>query len=167
MFKKYICAATLLGTVASTPVGATVLDTFTFTTSEYGGIDETFSLPATGTPDQSTSNFSFMYIGKDVLNGTTESDVFFYFLNQKTSFGGYDLGGVLPFGGKQVYTGAEYAPTFVPGTYNLVDVFTGASGTLIISSVPESKSWAMLLAGFGVIGYRLRRRHQGTFPAAA
>ncbi|MDB5585019.1 MAG: hypothetical protein JWR80_10195 [Bradyrhizobium sp.] len=33
---------------------------------------------------------------------------------------------------------------------------------LSVSAVPESSTWAMMLAGFGVIGFGLRRRRRET-----
>lgn len=51
-----------------------------------------------------------------------------------------------------------------PGTYSLHFIgTTGAkaatySGTIDISAIPELTTWAMLVAGFGVVGLALRRK---------
>ena len=41
------------------------------------------------------------------------------------------------------------------------------SGTLNISPVPEPTTWAMLIAGFGLIGTGMRMRRRSTAPVAA
>lgn len=64
------------------------------------------------------------------------------------------------FAGAPVFTGPLTAPVFRPGTFS----FTGFSnGTLTVSqvaaaAVPEPATWAMLIAGFGGIGFAMRRR---------
>jgi len=58
--------------------------------------------------------------------------------------------------GAQVYRGAESAPTFVPGTYDLTDYgitgydSSGLPGTLEITATPEPSS--LLLLAIGVLG---------------
>ncbi|HEV2365045.1 MAG TPA: FxDxF family PEP-CTERM protein [Caulobacteraceae bacterium] len=58
---------------------------------------------------------------------------------------------------------ATNAPTFAwnftPGNYYL-EIKAPASGTISggVSAVPEPSAWAMLIAGFGLAGYALRRR---------
>ncbi len=55
-------------------------------------------------------------------------------------------------GGPQSYTGPENAPVFVPGVYVEDD------GSILTISVPEPATWAMMLAGLGMIGFAARRR---------
>ena len=44
--------------------------------------------------------------------------------------------------------------TFSPGSSS----FVAASSSAVAAAVPEAATWTMMLAGFGVIGSRLRRR---------
>ena len=63
--------------------------------------------------------------------------------------------------GTQLYSGAESAPTFNSGSYQLHDA-DGNPYSLKITSdmaaVPEPATWAMTIAGMGVAGFVLRRR---------
>jgi hypothetical protein len=67
------------------------------------------------------------------------------------------------FFGGQLFTGTTASPTFGAGTYSLLlGGDTDFAATLriveVAASVPEPASWAMMLAGFGVVGYAMRRR---------
>lgn len=71
--------------------------------------------------------------------------------------------GFAQFGGATVFSGSLNSPVFTPGTY----AFTGfTSGTLTVSNavaaVPEPASWAMMLVGFGAMGFAMRRRKVST-----
>ena len=62
--------------------------------------------------------------------------------------------------GLQSYTGLETAPVFVPGFYQ---EFIGQGNDYTVTiSVPEPATWAMMLVGFGVIGFAARRRQSGS-----
>ena len=67
--------------------------------------------------------------------------------------------------GPQTYSGDEFTPEFLTGTYVGADVGTGADAIVTISSgaspVPEISTWAMMVlgfAGFALAGYRASRR---------
>lgn len=63
------------------------------------------------------------------------------------------------FSDEQVYTGAESAPTFVPGTYLLQATNAGPYYRLSITdAVPEPATWLMMILGFGGVGVALRRQ---------
>jgi hypothetical protein len=74
--------------------------------------------------------------------------------------------------GPQLYTGSEYTPTFLTGTYALSEYLGTGSYSLTISdttaAVPEPASWAMMITGFGLAGAAMRRRQKTTvrFQAA-
>lgn len=61
-----------------------------------------------------------------------------------------------------LFTGPASNPTFTLGTFNLSGGFTAGPATLTISqavaAVPEPGTWAMMLLGFGAIGFAVRRR---------
>lgn len=61
-----------------------------------------------------------------------------------------------------LFTGPASNPTFTLGTFNLSGGFTAGPATLTISravaAVPEPGTWAMMLIGFGAIGFAVRRR---------
>ncbi|WP_235890342.1 PEPxxWA-CTERM sorting domain-containing protein [Sandaracinobacter neustonicus] len=70
--------------------------------------------------------------------------------------------------GAQLFTGdPQVAPVFAPGVFELKDFYLSQTGkyTLTISdpdagtpAIPEPASWAMMIAGFGLVGGVLRRR---------
>ena len=70
--------------------------------------------------------------------------------------------------GPQLYTGSEFIPSFLLGSFNLTDFFGAGSYTLTITDldapptdVPEPASGAILLGGLGMLyAARQRRRHQ-------
>ena len=53
--------------------------------------------------------------------------------------------------------------TFSPGSSN----FVTASSSLAVAAVPEPSTWAMLIIGFGAIGFALRARRARPVPALA
>ena len=64
--------------------------------------------------------------------------------------------------GPQLFSGSTEMPIFLLGNFALFNSIGDRVGTLAISSdvaaVPEPASWAMMLVGFGAVGYSLRRR---------
>ena len=64
------------------------------------------------------------------------------------------------FGGPDLFNGSLTDPIFNLGTFSLFQANTGG-GSLTISqvsgAVPEPATWAMLMLGFGIMGYALRR----------
>ena len=62
--------------------------------------------------------------------------------------------------GPQAYAGSEAAPQFAPGSFS--GLFEGElPSTLTFTAVPETSTWAMMLAGFaglGALSFRVRRR---------
>ncbi|MFN3590689.1 MAG: PEPxxWA-CTERM sorting domain-containing protein [Thermaurantiacus sp.] len=71
--------------------------------------------------------------------------------------------GFTQFSGPRLFQGPTSNPVFVAGTFQLNSIVSGRS-TLTISelpsAVPEASTWAMLIAGFGFVGWAMRRRRQ-------
>ncbi len=69
--------------------------------------------------------------------------------------------GFTQFSSPVLFTGSPSAPTFLEGTFTLINPFFG-NGTLDISpvqaAVPEPASWLTLIVGFGVVGVMRGRR---------
>ena len=69
--------------------------------------------------------------------------------------------GFTQFVGPDLFSGTAANPVFSPGTFSLRSIVSGNS-TLRISqvaaAVPEPGTWAMMLIGFGAVGYSMRRR---------
>lgn len=100
----------------------------------------------------------------------TFSQLYFFAENAGGAFAFDSPAGNLAFAGAQLFSGTVDAPSFVVGTYSLVDYYTGGgSFTLtigdVVTAVPEPASWAMMIAGFGLVGGALRRT--GRAPATA
>lgn len=66
--------------------------------------------------------------------------------------------------GPTLFTGSVSSPTFSLGTFTLTPNVPGPAYSLTISqaggTVPEPASWAMMIAGFGLIGAIARRRRE-------
>ncbi len=168
-----------LATLASTPASAT---TYLFTLS--GSTQASFTLPNAPTPNDFDPGISFRIdnvVG--TVDGTPDDQISLTFYNGTNEFGGLEIASfnfysfigeeqqapLSPF--QQLYTGTEAAPTFLPGTYQLLD-FTDVPNsnryTLTIAAVPEPATWGMMIMGFGVIGVTLRyRRSAASSPVKA
>jgi hypothetical protein len=143
-----LCAASLF---AASPAAAGVTY-FTVT----GDADVSFSLDDSAAPSSFDAD-SFSYSGPVLFNGSPD---FFSFTFYDTAFsGGIQIGplGVL---GPQLYSGTTADPTFLLGTYALGGYTQEESYMLTISDtapgVPEPATWAMMLIGFGAIGFGMR-----------
>ncbi|WP_233150680.1 PEPxxWA-CTERM sorting domain-containing protein [Sphingomonas mollis] len=83
---------------------------------------------------------------------------------------GTDNGTLLGFDGPQLYIGTEAQPEFLTGSFDLTDFVTGSPISLTISTVsaiPEPASWAMMLAGFAMVGGATRYRRRKAIVAYA
>ena len=104
--------------------------------------------------------------------GSNDLDFF-----NSSSNGGFavDNGGVFDTGGigDQIYSGSEATPSFMANVYEIIPIaeFPNTGGTLTItavSSAPEPASWALMIAGVGMVGlaFRAAKRRQGFATAA-
>ncbi len=173
-----ISTAISAASIPSAAQAATVLFDF-----EGGSRNFSFTLEQGETPDSSTvfagsnrvgfTNVAGTFTG---VNGSTNvaSSITF----GTGAFGALSLSatgfGFGSFSGPALFNGSTTSPIFNFGTFSLGQVSTGAGtggGRLTISAlpmaaVPEPATWAMMLLGFGMIGYRMRRRVSLTLKPA-
>jgi hypothetical protein len=144
----------------------------TYLFSYTGDATASFTLNSNPTPDFIETDFSFT-ISNVLVNFNsvdTIEDAFFYTLGEG---GGFGIFGLIDATGPQLYTGTQEAPVFNLGTFQTAAFFDGqaGNGTLVISEVPfvndvpEPASWAMLIAGFGLVGATMRRRRNDAVAA--
>lgn len=122
-----------------------------------GDADVTFSIDDSVAPQYFDAD-SFAYSTDVDLNGVSGVlNLTFYDL---AFSGGIQIGPSLGVIGPQLYSGTTADPTFLLGTYALGGYTTEESYFLTISDtppgVPEPATWAMMLLGFGAIGFSMR-----------
>jgi hypothetical protein len=76
--------------------------------------------------------------------------------------------------GPQLFSGTTAKPVFSPGTFSFTDfrgIPNGSSLTIsavaVTGAVPEPATWATMLAGFGGVGFAIRRRKLKVIMAIA
>ncbi len=129
-------------------------------------------VPGTDTRDPFTFNVDSdptpTSVGGDSFTTAISNGTGQYLGRTESTFYGIGSGGLFDsYFGAQIYTGPTSAPSiFQSGTFA---AFFGndpnQAGSLTISAVgavPEPATWAMMLLGFGAVGFALRRRRQTT-----
>jgi hypothetical protein len=134
------------------------------------------SIRDSGTGD---SSYDFLLGGPATLNVTDAyviGDVFEIFDNGVSVFttGAFNLAGPTTDDAEGAFAGTTYSRgsiVLAAGSHSITGVATssptGAGGAfieLVSGGVPEPATWAMMLAGFGMVGVMARRR---SAPAAA
>ncbi len=69
--------------------------------------------------------------------------------------------------GQVLFSGPTSAPTFLLGTYNLLNNSNNNAAVQLViaeaaAAVPEPATWAMMIAGFGLVGGAMRRTSMRT-----
>lgn len=135
--------------------------TFTSQGLRYNGVALTYTLPGSTAPI--TENAQFDGVTFQVLNN--QGGLFAGFLDRAPGNGNR----VQVFG-PQLFTGPTSSPTLLTGVFLLSDVprqrvtdplevnYRLTVTDVTAGAVPEPASWAMLIAGFGVVGGAMRRR---------
>lgn len=155
-----ICSLALSSAFASVPANAQAL---LFEVS--GSRSATFTLDSS-TPDSFNSSFIGDQIFFNDVAGTfggsagTGDISFGTFLISAFQIQSDNLG-FTQFVGPALFTGPASNPTFNLGTFNLTSIVSGNSTITIsqaVTAVPEPGTWAMMLLGFGAVGFAVRRR---------
>jgi hypothetical protein len=161
---RKLVAAALAASASTLPAQAAIYD-FTIT----GDYSARFQLDSSPRPDEAVPGNGFVLWD---VEGTFPGSIFD--VADLTFFNGglgggleiYDFYGanaLLSTDGPQLYSGSENAPTFLTGTYALTQFNGSGTYSLTISNpavaaVPEPATWAMMFAGFGMVGFAMRRR---------
>lgn len=158
-----LVAAALAVSALAAPAHATVLN---FVVS--GDYSASFKLDSNPTPDtsQALSHFTVWDVAGFPDAALGFADVTFYTATNGGGIGIEDFYGfqqLLLTDGPQLFSGTVAAPTLLTGTFALTQVEGGGKYTLTVTeqaaaAVPEPATWAMMLAGFGMVGFGLRRR---------
>lgn len=171
MFKRTSIAIAIVAAAAISSQASAAI--FSFDLS--GSRNAQFTLDtADATPSFFQSNFANV---TGTFDGSTQTASLINF--SQTSFianlniVGTTLG-FTQFTGPALFTGTNASPLFTPGTYQLSSIVSGRS-TLTIAevtdgggmglAVPEPASWALMIAGFGLVGASLRNRRATTVTA--
>ena len=168
--KLLLAGASIAAMVVALPASAAPL---LFELSGSRSATFTFD-PATTTPDFFSSSFIGDQVSYNSIAGTfggvdgTAFVGFGTFLAATLNIQSPNLG-FTQFTGPDLFTVTDMRPVFKLGTFQLTSIVSGAS-TLTISAataVPEVSTWALMLAGFGMIGATLRYRRRSTTVAYA
>jgi hypothetical protein len=155
-------------------VGVARADDVLFTISNGGKTVASFELSLNPTPNGPTIfNYFFSLSSVPAMVGgsqTTLPNLTFYSALGGGGFFAKDVFAkdVFNFSGQQLYSDSTNAPTFTPGSYQLVDTDARTRKTETVTltrlftdplpdppalSIPEPSTWAMLLFGFVALSY--------------
>lgn len=177
MNKIYRSAVCLLLLLCAVPAAATDY-IFRLTNEFTGAAVATFILPSSPTPDavnDPTCPVECFYM-EDVENQVDGSTIQYLTFYQQTSTSdlalSFEAGGEFTliagsYDDRPLYNGNEQSPTFnTSGStpFNLYsdngdeDPKTNTFYLLSVEAIPEPATWLMMIFGFGVVGFALRRR---------
>lgn len=154
--------------LAAAPAQAVLLD-FRIT----GDANIFFQLDSNPVPDFTIDDILpvFNFYGGLYYNGREYFGTVF-FLPVGPREGGFSVGDNISFyheaTGAQLFSGPASAPVFQTGSWSFTDSFYGGPDsvdytmtiTKAAAAIPEPASWALMLAGFSVVGAGLRSRRR-------
>ncbi len=132
-----------------------------------GDFNGSFVIGTNQLPDSSDEAVGLAYYDQPFADVSGLADFVFYaagrggWLDISDFYANTDL---LQAPGPQLYSGSAFAPVFAAGTYNLTQFEGPGRYTLTIASIPEPTNWALLAAGFGLVGTIVRRQRTVTIP---
>ncbi|WP_081668621.1 PEPxxWA-CTERM sorting domain-containing protein [Sphingomonas phyllosphaerae] len=156
---RFIAAAALAGTIVAMPASAAPF--FFDFVSKDPAESVSFTLDSDPTPSNVYGTyFQILGVPQKTWAGVSTGRLNF--------FSGSGQGGFLSeysgasTAGTVLFSGTLSKPSFIAGTYNLRGFGSSSGGSLTITnlaaSVPEPASWMMMILGFGVVGYAMRRK---------
>jgi hypothetical protein len=135
-----------------------------FTIAGAGGDpDATFVLPQNPSPDFVAPSVYFGFYSVAATIEGSPSDLFGLDFYNASDEGGLLDQSYYSLIGAQLYTGPEDSPMFQLGVYSMHNDLTGNTDIVTLAAVPETSTWAMILAGFVGLGFAgLRRNHRSS-----
>jgi hypothetical protein len=139
-----------------------------------GAKTASFNIDTATAPTSSSSSFIGDQISYNAVTGTfggttqTATIGFGTFLAAQLNIGGTTLG-FTQYGGPDLFSLVSGAPVFNLGSFNLSSITSGPATITIRAvsgAVPEPATWAMMLVGFGAIGFSMRRRNSKSYATA-
>ena len=171
--KQFALGFTALAIGMSSPASAAQFDfSFDTTSTLFGGPDQTIRGTFT-TSDTPVDRFGFLGLAitgiTGTINGTAISGLFdapgnptYYYLTSGPTF--LDGSGVRFNAGLATNIAFFHQDNVASDVYRVngngtISAFGTASSSLVApGAVPEPATWTMMMLGFGIIGYGLRRR---------
>ena len=158
----------LISAAIAAAIPATAADAALYTFDLSGSRNASFTLEST-TPSFSSSlqsqfsNVSGTFGGVPGTAMTVSFGAVFF-------IGTLDISGTplgfTQFSGPLLFTGPTSNPVFNTGTFALTSIVSGSSTLTIaaapVGGVPEPTSWALMIAGFALVGGVMRRRSAGS-----
>jgi len=147
------------GTIANLVAGDTITGTFSFAngqafTIQDAGSFEYFYLALTGTTNSISSTYSISLNG---VGGSVNS----------TTYNSQGNGGFIAVGdfgnltdSSFSFTGFNYSVAITAGSGQNFTASSLSGSKGVVGSVPEPASWAMMLTGFGAVGFAMRRNRK-------
>jgi hypothetical protein len=165
--KHFVLASTVAFSGLATHPATAAIYAFDLT----GGKTASFTIDTSVTPDFFSSGpfgnqVSYNNIA-GTFGGTAQTAAIGFGSNifAQLNIGGTTLG-FTQYGGPDLFTLMGTTPVFNLGTFNLSSITSGAAQIRIsavnAAAVPETATWGMMIAGFGMMGAALRTRRRST-----
>lgn len=120
----------------------------------FNGVTINYTLPGQTTPRVDSGQFD----GVTFSTTLNQGGLFLGFLDAATNFNNR-----IQLFGPQLFSGTTASPQFLTGTFLLSDIPPNGAAlqpnyrVTVTNAVPEPATWAMMIAGFGLVGGAMRR----------